>query len=249
VPSSYTVFAGSAPGLNNLAAFLVRGATSLSVNAPDGLYYVRVVGRNAFGPGPPSNELPVRVGPPPCSVAPTTPGPLTHTIAGSAVSLRWGASPTAAMYWLDAGSVSGASDVGSFPLSIATSVTVGAPLGVYYVRVRAASACGVSPPSNEIVVTVNGTVPLTEAPTALTATVTGRVVVISWAPPLTGGTPAGYRLEAGYAPGAANAALVPTTAPGLTATGVPAATYYVRVRAFNAAGLGPATGDIVVIVP
>ena len=248
VPSSYTVFAGSAPGLNNLAALVVRGATSLSVNAPDGLYYVSVVGRNAFGPGPPSNELSIRVGPPPCTVPPTAPGPLTHTTAGSAVSLRWGASPTAAMYWLDAGSVPGASDVGSFPLSIATSVTVGAPLGVYYVRVRAASACGVSPPSNEVVITVNGAVPLPEAPTALGATVSGNVVTISWTPPATGGTPAGYRLEAGYSPGAANAAVVPTTAPGLTATAVPAATYYVRVRAFNAAGLGPATPEVVVTV-
>jgi hypothetical protein len=248
VASSYTVFAGSAPGLRNLAAILVRGATSLSVNAPDGLYYVTVVGRNAFGPGPASNELPIRVGPPPCTLPPTAPGPLSHTIAGPAVSLRWGASPTAAMYWLDAGSVAGASDVGSFPLSMATSVTVGAPLGVYYVRVRAASACGVSPPSNEIVVTVNGAVPLPEAPTALNATVSGNVVALSWTPPATGGTPAGYRLEAGYSPGTSNAAVAPTTAPGLTVSGVPAATYYVRVRAFNAAGLGPATGDIAVTV-
>jgi hypothetical protein len=247
--SSYTVYAGSAPGLTDLAAIQVRGTTSLSVNAPDGLYYVTVVGRNAFGPGPPSNEVPIRVGPPPCTLPPTVPGPLTHTIAGTAVSLRWGASPTAAMYWLDAGSVPGASDVGSFPLSMATSVTVGAPLGVYFVRVRAASACGVSPPSNEIVVTVNGAVPLPEAPTGLSATVSGRVVVLTWTPPLGGGTPAGYQLEAGYAPGAANAAVASTTAPALTATGVPAATYYVRVRAGNAAGLGPATPDVVITVP
>ncbi len=248
-PSSYTVFAGSQPGLNNLATIVVRGATTLTVTAPNGLYYVTVVGRNSFGAGPPSNEVAVQVGPPPCTLPPTVPGPLTHTIAGSAVSLRWGPSPTAAMYWLDAGSVPGASDVGSFPLSNVTSVTVGAPLGIYYVRVRASSACGVSPPSNEIAVTVNGAVPLPAAPTGLAATVTGNVVSLAWTPPTSGGTPSGYRLEAGYAPGLANAAVAPTTAPGLTATGVPAATYYVRVRAFNAAGLGPATPEVVVTVP
>ena len=127
--------------------------------------------------------------------------------------------------------------------------TVGAPLGTYYVRVRAASACGVSPPSNEIVVTVNGVVPLPDAPTGFVASVVGNVVTLSWTPPVSGGTPAGYRLEAGYAPGAANAAVAPTTAPGLRASGVPSATYYVRVRAFNAAGLGPATPEVVVTVP
>jgi hypothetical protein len=43
--------------------------------------------------------------------------------------------------------------------------------------------------------------------------------------------------------------VVPTTVPTLSATGVPAGTYYVRVRAFNTAGFGPATADIVVTVP
>ena len=143
----------------------------------------------------------------------------------------------------------GASDLASFPVSSATSIVVGAPLGVYYVRVRAASACGVSAPSNEIVVTVNGAVPLPEAPTGLTTSVAGDVVVVAWTPPLTGGTPAGYRLEAGYAPGASNAAVLVTTVRALRVTGVPRATYYVRVRAFNAAGPGPATPEVVVTVP
>ncbi len=75
-----------------------------------------------------------------------------------------------------------------------------------------------------------------DAPTGLTATVVGHAVAIVWTPPTSGGTPSGYRLEAGYAPGAANAAVLNTTAPGFAAAGVPAATYYVRVRAFNARG-------------
>jgi hypothetical protein len=248
-PTSYTVYAGSSSGRRDLAAIVVRDATALLVTAPNGLYYVTVVGRNGFGPGPPSNEVPVQVGPAPCTLPPTAPGPLTHTIAGTTVSLSWGGSPTAAAYWIDAGSVPGASNLASFPVSSATSIVVGAPLGVYYVRVRAASACGVSGPSNEIVVTVNGAVPLPEAPTGLTTSVAGDAVVTAWTPPLTGGTPAGYRLEAGYAPGASNAAVLVTTVRALRVTGVPRATYYVRVRAFNAAGPGPATPEVVVTVP
>lgn len=247
--SSYTVFAGSAPGAADLAAFPVRGTTSLTVNAPNGRYFVRVAGRNVFGSGPPSNEVIVQVGPPPCTVAPAAPGPLTHTLAGFVVSLAWGGSATAAAYVLEAGSVPGASDVGRFALSSVTWLVVSAPPGTYFARVRAANACGVSPPSNEIVIVVTGAVAPPNAPTGLTATVAGRTVALTWTPPATGGTPAGYQLEAGYAPGAANAAVVRTLAPSLLVTNVPSATYYVRVRAFNAAGGSAPTGEITVMVP
>jgi len=219
------------------------------VTVPNGTYYATVAGRNGFGPGPPSNEVTVQVGPPPCTLPPTAPSALTHTIAGSVVSLHWTASPTAAGYLVDAGSAPGATDIGSIPVVAATSLVVGAPNGTYYVRVRAVSACGVSPPSSEIVVAVDGIVRVPDVPTGLAATVVGSAVAIVWTPPASGGTPSGYRLEAGYAPGAANAAVLNTAGPGFAAAGVPAATYYVRVRAFNAAGPGPATADIVVTVP
>ena len=148
VPTSYIVLAGSAPGLTNLGAFPVGSATALTVNVADGTYYVTVVGRNGFGLGPPSNEATVQVGPPPCTLPPTAPGLLTHTIAGSVVSLQWAGSPTAAGYLVDAGTASGATDIGSIPVVGRTSLAVSAPNGTYYVRVRAVSACGVSPPSN-----------------------------------------------------------------------------------------------------
>ena len=139
-PTGYTLYAGSLPGLYNLGAFNVGAATSFTATIANGTYYVAIVARNGFGPGPPSNEATVQVGPPPCTVAPTAPGPLTVTTAGAAVSLAWGASPTAAAYILDAGSAPGPTDVGSFPLSSATSIVVAAPNGTYFVRVRAASA-------------------------------------------------------------------------------------------------------------
>ncbi|MGD9902383.1 MAG: hypothetical protein AB7U83_02850 [Vicinamibacterales bacterium] len=248
-PSSYTVFAGSVSGAADLAAIPVAGATALTVTAPNGRYFVRVTGRNVFGAGPPSNEVVVQVGPPPCTVAPTPPGPLTHTLAGFTVSLAWIGSPTAAAYVLEAGTVPGGIDIGAIPLSSATTLVVSAPAGTYYTRVRATNACGVSAPSAEHVVVVTGMVVPPNAPSGLAASVVGSTVSLTWTPPASGGTPTGYQLEAGYAPGAANAAVVQTPGPALAAANVPPATYYVRVRAFNAAGPGPATADVAVVVP
>jgi hypothetical protein len=60
--TSYAVQAGSAPGLTDLAILNVGAATNLSVSAPPGTYYVRVVAMNAFGGSIPSVEIIVRVG-------------------------------------------------------------------------------------------------------------------------------------------------------------------------------------------
>jgi hypothetical protein len=61
-PSGYVIQAGSAPGLSNLAILNVGPATELSVSAPPGTYFVRVVAVNAFGGSVPSVEIIVTVG-------------------------------------------------------------------------------------------------------------------------------------------------------------------------------------------
>ncbi len=244
-PTSYTLSAGSAPGATDLGSVLMRGTTSFTTTAPTGIYYLTVVARNGDGVSAPSNEVALQVG---CVTAPPAPGRLTFTTAGSSASLTWGAAATASGYLLEAGRSPGASDLGTFQLPNITTAAGSPPLGVYYLRVRAANACGVSPASNEVAVTLDGSVAVPSPPTGVVTAVTGNVVSIAWTPPTSGGTPAGYQVEAGTVPGGVLGAAT-TTAPLLVVPGAPSGTYYLRVRSFNAAGLGSATGDVTVVVP
>lgn len=80
--ASAVVEAGSGPGLANIVVFDTGNATpSVSAVAPNGVYYVRVRGRNACGVGGASNEVIVQVPgggttPPPSQDAPWTPPPV-----------------------------------------------------------------------------------------------------------------------------------------------------------------------------
>jgi glucose/arabinose dehydrogenase len=82
------------------------------------------------------------------------------------------------------------------------------------------------------------------------ATVDGDMVTISWKAADTVGV-TGYQLEAGYAPGTSDAAVLPTGAGDarLTFTDVPAGTYYVRVRTVRGGRLEGPSNEIVVVVP
>jgi hypothetical protein len=248
MPSSYTLYAGSQPGAADLATLPVQLATSFATAAPNGGYYVRVVGQNRFGPGAPSNELYLRVGPEPCT-SPPNPGTLAFTTAGPDVRFTWTASPTAAVYSLEAGYAPGDASLANFSVGNVTAYAATGSPGVYYVRTRAWNTCGRSVPSNEVVVTLSGPVQVPLPPTDLTATVVGRNVTVRWTPPTSGGLPTRYLLEAGYGPGLTNAAVVQTVHAQLGAANVPPAIYYVRVRSLNSAGLGAPTADVVVTVP
>ena len=59
-PTSYTLFAGSAPGLSDVTVVNAGGQLGLGAIAPPGVYYVRVLGTNAYGSAM-SQELVVRV--------------------------------------------------------------------------------------------------------------------------------------------------------------------------------------------
>lgn len=85
------------------------------------------------------------------------------------------------------------------------------------------------------------------APGALSFSVSGSTVLLTW----TGATAAtSYVVEAGSASGLIDLANFDTgnAAATLTVTGVPAGSYFVRVRAKNSAGSGAASNEVVVVV-
>lgn len=88
------------------------------------------------------------------------------------------------------------------------------------------------------------------SPNSLTATSLGTSVTLRWNAPAGSATPATYIIEAGLTPGTANLANFSTgnTATTFSTTGVGAGTYYVRVRAANAAGTSAPSNEAVVVV-
>lgn len=85
------------------------------------------------------------------------------------------------------------------------------------------------------------------APFSLTASANAGTASITWSPPTSGGVATSYILEAGLSPGTTLGTL-PATAPALSLPGVPPGTFYLRVRAVNSFGTGPASAEFVLIV-
>ncbi len=256
-PTAYVIEAGDAPGYKNLAAFST-GGTGTSFTATGvarGRYLLRVRAVNGAGSSAPSNEVELVVGPRPPAV-PGAPANLTATVAGSSVTLSWiapttGSVPTA--YQVEAGSWPGASDLTVF--STGTPATgywaTGVANGTYYVRVRAASAAGLSASSNEVPVLVGPPPQVAPgAPSGLTAAAVGSTITLSWQAPATGGAPASYRIEAGSGPGLSDVADFSTghTAATFSASGVLDGMYYLRVRATNEAGTSAPSNEAVMAV-
>lgn len=245
VASSYTLFAGSAPGVANLAAIPIRGATTFTAAVPTGLYYLTVVARNGYGTSAPSNEVAVQAG---CVAPPAAPAALGYTKFGGSVRLAWSAATTATGYFLEAGQAPGVPNLGAIPLGNITSFAATVPLGVYYVRVRAVNGCGVGPASNEVAVMLDGATPLPQAPAGLTALVAGTTVAFQITPAASGGLAAAFQIEAGLAPGG-TIAILPTAATTLIVSNAPSGTFYVRARALNPAGASAPTADVAVVIP
>jgi hypothetical protein len=85
-------------------------------------------------------------------------------------------------------------------------------------------------------------------PANLSATATGSTVNISWNAPNTGGSPSLYEVVASLTPGGAPVASLGTSNTSLQVPSVPNGTYYLRVRAANAVGQSPLTGEVAVTV-
>ena len=84
-----------------------------------------------------------------------TPSPFSVTVSGRFVVLNWAGVAGAIDYVIDVGSASGGSDLLVAPVGNVTSISTTADPRVYYVRVRARSACGSSAASNEVIVRIS----------------------------------------------------------------------------------------------
>jgi hypothetical protein len=188
------------------------------------------------------------VGPVPVVTVDDTAQYSSHVVNGAAVALAWQRSTTPGVtYTVRAGSASGTGNIAQVPVGSATSLTGVVPPGRYFVRVRAATACGASADSNEIALSV-GLPALSGAPGNFTHQVFGAAVMFAWQPAT--GSPSGYVIEAALT--ASGPAVVSLAAGNTTSFSVPSAppgTYFVRVRASNAAGVGPASNEVTVVVP
>ena len=89
--------------------------------------------------------------------APAAPASLTHSVRGNIVTLNWSSSTNASLalnYTVLARLVPTGPVVAALPVGNATTLTVAAPGGVYYVTVRAESASGTSPESPQVTILV-----------------------------------------------------------------------------------------------
>jgi predicted phage tail protein len=150
---------------------------------------------------------------------------------------------------LEAGTSPNHSEAGTFAVAGTTLIVPGVPPGLYFVRVRAVSASGISAASNEVPVSVAPLLP-PGPPVNLTGFSDGSAVTLSWQAPVSGGTPAGYVLVVGSVSGAADILVQPIgLGTSLFTTGVPPRTYYVRIITSNASGQSAPSNEIAVIVP
>ena len=184
--------------------------------------------------------------------APDAPVALTATVTGSALQLSWTAATTgtpATSYVVSVGTAPGGT---ALPEQTTSGTTILVPVGggaTYYARVRAVNGYGTSAASPEAVVTVTTVEPTPGRAAQFGAFFTGRTVTVSWAAPTTGDPVTNYVLEGGSAPGLADYGRLDLgTALSFTLGGVPDGTFWIRLRAANSAGTGPATAELALVM-
>jgi hypothetical protein len=156
-PTSYIIEAGSSTGFTNVGT--LNTGTAVRSYSVDGvgedIYYIRVRATDGRVISDPSNEATLVVGRG-CSFAPLAPTGLVATVSGRTISAQWTASFHALDYVGEAGTTPGGTDVRTGAIGSATPAATIPDVGVgtFYLRVRATNTCGISGPSNEVVVVV-----------------------------------------------------------------------------------------------
>jgi hypothetical protein len=131
----------------------VGAGTAVSGAVPPGTYFLRVLAQNAAGTSVPSNEVSVAVG---SSCTPPAAPALSGTRTGNVITIGWStpAGGPITFYTAIAGSAAGAGDLYNASVGLTSTVSASVGTGSYFIRVVAASGCGSSPASNEVLVTV-----------------------------------------------------------------------------------------------
>ncbi len=180
-------------------------------------------------------ELPIRIG----AVAPPAPVNFqASAVGGNTVRVSWEAPPAPVASYQIQGALDPAFSPIAFSLNVAAAGEYHGELasGRYYLRVYARTPSGQwSDPSDTRMVEVALPTP-PGAPVLSLTQVSSNPVTISWTPG-PGGTPTGYTVYAGTAPGESNLAIAPMGAATAISAVAPVGTpIYVRVVATNTAG-------------
>lgn len=245
---AYRLEGGTASGQANLGVLDLGDVSSIEAQVPPGVYYLRVRALNASGASGPSNELVVTVSSTAaCTTAPPPPSGYAGQVNGLFVALSWNPSPAATGYVVEAGSSTGAADLGAQSVGRVTSAQGNVAAGTYFTRVRAANACGVSAPSAEVrVVTSCASV---TGPTGLAVSLAGGVATFSWQGAAGAST---YRAQVGSASGLSDlgdVAIGAGTSLPVPLSGLPSRTYFVRIVAVTACGVTAPTNQVTLSVP
>jgi hypothetical protein len=247
--SGYVIDLALNPDFSPVAANVpVPAAGTYSGSLGNGTWYFRVVSISTSGSrGGVSETRQITL--PTGGPAPPGPPVLTATqVATNPITLSWSAGsggvPTG--YVLSAGTTSGGSDLGVFPMGTATTISAVAPAGLrIYVRVQAQNSGGTAS-SNEI--NFQLTSPSAPgAPILSPASLSGRNVTLNWATG-TGGVPTSYTVLARFSPTGAVAVALPVAGTSLTVA-APPGTYYVSLIASNGSGSSSESNQITIVVP
>lgn len=225
-------------------------ATSISGPAGDGTYFIRVRSAGVLSEPEkvPTNEIALIVG---CALPSAPPLGLVVQVEGSHVRLSWIAPPFSLIpvreYLLEVGSSAGASDIIA-SLSLPPSqlaIDGDLPPRTYFVRLRSSNACGTTAASSEVYFTVGAAESIPSPPFSPMVDVVGTSVGFRWNV-VPGAVQ--YVLEVGSLPGLSDLARIPLSTTAFSVDGVPRGTYYARVRAGNAAGLGSPSEERKIVV-
>ena len=244
----YLLEVGFQPG-TTATTFPLGTATSLSTNAPDGVFFVRVRAVTGAGLSGASNEVRLVTGQ---AGPPDPPLALQAASLGLTMGVQWTENPSGPSvtgYLLEAGSGPGQSDLARLSLPPNPSAITGqVQPGTYFLRLRAFNAAGLSAPSNEAVATAPSACPVPAAPVGVVATPTPGAVALSWSQPA-GAPVTGYRLDVGSVSGASNIGSFALQAATSVQTPAPAGNYFIRVRATNVCGASPPSPQVAFTVP